>query len=381
MRIGQPLDIVVLGLSITSAWGNGHATTYRALVRALVRRGHRVRFLERDVPWYANNRDLPKPSYCDVRLYSRLEELERHSDEIARADLVIVGSYVPEGSRVIEWLLPRVRGLLAFYDIDTPVTIGKLARGDCEYLAPALVPKFDLYLSFAGGPVLQRLRDQFGARRAQPLYCSVDPAGYFPVPRLAKSYDLGYLGTYSADRQPALERLLLEPARQWREGSFCVAGSQYPASLKWPDNVVRVEHLVPAAHRKFYNRQRCTLNVTRADMVESGYSPSVRLFEAAACGVPIITDEWPGLQEFFTPDREILVARSTQEALAYLRDVDATVLEEVATRARQRVLAQHTADHRAGELEGYVWRAVGELNAPRRDSRAPADRRGATVQM
>jgi spore maturation protein CgeB len=208
----------------------------------------------------------------------------------------------------------------------------------------------------------------------------VDPAGYFPVPRSAKYYDLGYLGTYSADRQPALERLLLEPARQWREGSFCVAGSQYPASLEWPDNVARVEHLVPAAHRKFYNRQRCTLNVTRADMVESGYSPSVRLFEAAACGVPIITDEWPGLHEFFTPDREILIARSTQEALAYVRDVDAAVLEEVATRARQRVLAQHTADHRAGELEAYVWRAVGELNAPRRDSRAPADR-GATVQM
>jgi spore maturation protein CgeB len=375
MNAPRSLDIVIFGLSITSAWGNGHATTFRALVRALWRRGHRVRFYERDVPWYANSRDLPKPDYCDLKLYADLGQLERDTAEIARADLVIVGSYVPEGSRVIDWLLPRVTGLTAFYDIDTPVTIAKLEKGECEYLRRELVPRFDLYLSFAGGPVLQRLEAQLGARRARPLYCSVEPGDYYPVWQSPKRYDLGYLGTYSEDRQPALERLLLEPARAWREGTFCVAGSQYPKALRWPVNVARVDHLVPAAHRRFYNRQRLTLNITRADMVASGYSPSVRLFEAAACAVPIITDAWPGLEEFFTPDLEILVARSTQEALAYLRDVETGQLEEIATRARMRVLAQHTADHRACELEAHVWEAtyggVADYRAERDDPLVP----------
>ncbi|MDB6088162.1 MAG: glycosyltransferase [Gammaproteobacteria bacterium] len=369
MKSGHPLDIVIFGLSITSAWGNGHATTYRALVRALARRGHRVRFFERDMPWYADNRDLPNPRYCDVQLYSGLEQLERRFPDAARADVVILGSYVPEGKLVAEWLLPRASGLTAFYDIDTPVTMAKLERGECEYLTPALVPRFDLYLSFAGGPILQHLQKQFGARRVQPLYCSVEPRDYYPVTRAVKRCDLGYLGTYSIDRQPALERLLLEPARRWRDGAFCVAGPQYPKSIDWPANVSRVEHLPPAAHRGFYNRQRLTLNVTRADMVASGYSPSVRLFEAAACGVPIITDEWRGLADFFAPEREILVARSTHEALACLRDIDSDELQQIAERARARVLAHHTADHRAGELEAYVREAAAPQPALRPGSR------------
>jgi spore maturation protein CgeB len=358
MKSEHPLDIVIFGLAITSAWGNGHATTYRALVRGLARRGHRVRFFERNMPWYADNRDLPKPRYCDVQLYSNLEELELRFPDAGRADLVILGSYVPEGKLVAEWLLPRARGLTAFYDIDTPVTIAKLERDECEYLTAALVPRFDLYLSFAGGPILQRLQNQFGARRARPLYCSVEPCDYFPVHGAVKRYDLGYLGTYSVDRQPALERLLLEPARRWSDGAFCVAGAQYPKAMIWPANVARAEHLVPAAHPGFYNHQRLTLNVTRADMVASGHAPSVRLFEAAACGVPIITDEWRGLQDFFAPDREILVAHSTQEVLACLRNIDSEQLQRIATLARMRVLAHHTADRRACELEAYVWEAA-----------------------
>jgi spore maturation protein CgeB len=247
--------------------------------------------------------------------------------------------------------------------------MAKLERGECEYLTPALVPRFDLYLSFAGGPILQRLQKKFGARRVQPLYCSVEPRDYYPVTGAINRYDLGYLGTYSIDRQPALERLLLEPARRWRDGAFCVAGPQYPKSIDWPANVSRVEHLPPAAHRGFYNRQRLTLNVTRADMVASGYSPSVRLFEAAACGVPIITDEWRGLADFFAPEREILVARSTREALACLRDIDSGELQQIAARARARVLAHHTADHRAGELEAYVRDAAAPQPALRPGSR------------
>lgn len=347
------LDIVIFGLSITSAWGNGHATTYRALARALAARGHRVRFFERDEPWYAKHRDLPDPPYAPTRLYSGLRDLQAHFGDEIDADLVVLGSYVPDGARLAQWVLERATGVTAFYDIDTPVTLARLARDDCPYLTAASIPRFDLYLSFSGGPVLDRLRHAHGARRPRPLYCSVDPTDYHPV-WTGKHYDLGYLGTYSADRQPALERLLVEPARRWQRGRFSVAGPQYPASIAWPANVERVEHLAPHEHRRYYASQRFTLNVTRSDMVAAGHSPSVRLFEAAACGVPIITDEWPGLEEFFTPGREILVARSTQDTLNYLRAYSAEALSAVARAARARVLAAHTAHHRALALEDYV---------------------------
>jgi spore maturation protein CgeB len=318
-----------------------------------------VRFFERDLPWYAANRDLPDPHYCRVQLYSGIAELEQYFPQDIEADLVILGSFVPQGAALAEWILPRCCGLTAFYDIDTPVTVAKLERGECDYLTAGLVPRFDLYLSFSGGPILKRLQSQFGALRPRPLYCSVEPRDYHPAPDTPKRYDLGYLGTYSADRQLSLERLLMEPARQWSKGRFAVAGAQYPPSIQWPANVERADHLAPSAHRHFYTNQRLTLNVTRADMIASGYSPSVRLFEAAACGVPIMTDEWPGLDEFFEPGRDILIARSTRDALSCLRALDAETLHLIGARARGRVLARHTAAHRALELESHVREAAG----------------------
>ncbi len=233
---------------------------------------------------------------------------DRFAAAVREADAVIVGSYVPEGVAVGDWVTRTAGGLTAFYDIDTPVTLAKLERGDLEYLSPALIPRYDLYLSFTGGPTLERLEREFGSPRALPLYCSVDPSLYFPE-SCERKWDLGYLGTYSADRQPPLEALLVEPARRWGDGRFCVAGPQYPADIAWPTNVSRIEHLPPARHRAFYNQQAFTLNITRADMVRAGYSPSVRLFEAAACGVPIISDWWDGLGTVFRPGEEILISR------------------------------------------------------------------------
>jgi spore maturation protein CgeB len=348
------LDLVILGLSITSSWGNGHATTYRGLVRALADRGHRVTFLERDVPWYAAHRDLPAPPGCRVALYGGLEELaDRFAAAVRAADAVIVGSYVPEGVALGRWATATARGLAAFYDIDTPVTLARLARGDCEYLTRELVGRFGLYLSFTGGPTLRRLEREFGAPAARPLYCSADPELYRPLGR-EPAWDLGYLGTYSADRQPALERLLLGPARRWPEGRFAVAGPQYPAALAWPANVARVEHLPPPEHPGFYAAQRFTLNVTRADMVRAGHSPSVRLFEAAACACPILSDPWPGLETVFAPGPEVLLARSPADVLAALRRLPEADRLALGARARARVLAEHTPAHRAEALETYL---------------------------
>ncbi len=352
--MSQPLRIVICGLSITSSWGNGHATTYRALIRELKAQGHDVLFLERDTHWYAANRDLPKPPYCRVNLYQSLDELKsRFERKISQADVVIVGSYVPEGVAVGEWVTSIARGATAFYDIDTPVTLGKLAQGDEEYLAAWLIPRYHLYLSFTGGPTLRELETRYGSPRARVLYCSVDPSVYFPEQRRTK-WDLGYLGTYGADRQPALESLMLQPARTWPEGRFVVAGPLYPKNIKWPANLHRIEHLAPAEHRRFYNSQKFTLNVTRADMVRAGYSPSVRLFEAAACGTPIISDYWNGLGNIFRIGKEILIAKSPEQALRHMRDMDEDRRLQMAELARKRVLARHTAAHRAAELERHL---------------------------
>jgi len=365
-----PLQIVFLGLSITSSWGNGHATTYRGLVRELVRRGHEVLFLERDVPWYAENRDLPHPPYGRTELYGGLEELrERFTPAVRDADLVVVGSYVPDGVAVGEWATATARSATAFYDIDTPVTLAKLERGDYEYLSPALISRYDAYLSFSGGPTLRRLERQYGAPVAWPFYCSFDPELYYPEPREPR-WDLGYMGTYSDDRQPPLDRLLSEPARRWPEGRFVVAGPQYPETVRWPDNVERVEHLPPAAHREFYNAQRFTLNITRADMVRAGYSPSVRLFEAAACAVPIISDAWEGLDTFFTLGREILVAHTPEDTLCCLRETPEEERLALGRRARERVLTAHTAGRRAEELEGYARTLLERRARPARTSDA-----------
>ncbi|HWO40653.1 MAG TPA: glycosyltransferase [Candidatus Eisenbacteria bacterium] len=348
------LDIVILGLSITSSWGNGHATTYRALVRGLSMRGHRVLFLERDVPWYAAARDLPRPPHGRTSLYKNLAELkQRFSRAVREADLVIVGSYVPNGIAVGEWILRTARGVTAFYDIDTPVTLAMLDNGGAPYLSRELIPRYKLYLSFTGGPVLKRLERRYGSPAARPLYCSVDTDLYKPTGD-DKRWDLGYMGTYSADRQPVLDRLLIEPARRCPGARMVVAGPQYPPRIEWPANVARIEHIPPKTHARFYNRQTFTLNVTRTNMVRAGYSPSVRLFEAAACARPIISDRWDGIESFFTIGEEILIAESADEVVEYLTRVKTAERAAIGRRARQRILAQHTAAHRALELESYV---------------------------
>jgi spore maturation protein CgeB len=241
----------------------------------------------------------------------------------------------------------------AFYDIDTPVTLAAVSRGTCSYLEARQVSRFDLYLSFTGGPTLNRIERELGAPAARALYCSFDPSMYFPED-MAAVWDLGYLGTYSEDRQPTLDALLLEPARQWADGRFIVAGPQYPEDLIWPANVDREIHIAPAGHRAFYGAQRFTLNVTRADMVRAGWSPSVRLFEAAACGVPIVSDWSAGLESFLTPGHEIFISRSPQETLHLVRTLPEGERRLVGARARARVMQHHTAAHRAAELEGYV---------------------------
>jgi len=340
------MKLVVLGLSLSSSWGNGHATTFRALLSAFAKRGHEVLFLERDVPWYASNRDLPDPDFCRLELYPDLAALDGWREEVAAADAVMVGSYVPEGVEVGRWVQQHARGTTCFYDIDTPVTLAKLTRGDFEYLSPEIIPGYDIYFSFTGGPTLTRLEKEFGSPKARALYCAVDTARYRPLD-VPKRWDLSYLGTYSPDRQPTLDKLLITTARACPDRRFVVAGPQYPDDIDWPANVERIDHLPPSDHPEFYAASRFTLNVTRADMIAAGWSPSVRLFEAGACGTPIISDRWDGIEDVFEPGEQIVLADTTEQVIAAL-EMDAA---DIGTAAREAVLAHHSAARRAEQLE------------------------------
>jgi spore maturation protein CgeB len=319
-------------------------------------------FLERDVPWYADHRDLIDPEFCELEFYSDLPALEAYRTAVAQADAVIVGSYVPEGVAVGRWAQTTARGATAFYDIDTPVTLAKLQRNDFEYLSPDLIPDYDVYLSFTGGPTLERIKQRYEAPAAAALYCSVDPDLYPPLAE-PKRWDLSYLGTYSPDRQPTLERLLIEPARRAPHLNFVVAGPQYPDAIDWPRNVERIDHVPPAEHAAFYAASRFTLNVTRRDMIEAGYSPSVRLFEAAACGTPIVSDVWSGIETIFKPGQEITLARAPSDVLDVLLNWPEERTRSLAAAARRRVLEGHTAAHRAAELEVYLVEAMARVRA------------------
>lgn len=363
------MKLVVLGLSLSSSWGNGHATTYRSLLRAFARRGHEVTFWEWDAPWYrGDHRDLPDPDFCRLHLYPSWDavrdEVRAHARE---ADATIIGSYVNEGPRIIDNLAAAGVMPLFFYDIDTPVTVMHLRNGQGEYLRRDQVPLFKRYFSFSGGPLLHDvLETELGAVDARHLACSVDTETYRPVdPVWEFRADLAYMGTYSADRAPAMECLILEPARRSTDRSFLVAGPQYPDVEHWPGHVRHIPHVAPARHAAFYSSAAWQLNLTREAMRRAGWSPSVRLFEAAACEAAILSDEWPGIDQLLKPGREIVLSQGPEDvcnALAMHPDDR----RAIGRAARERILRDHTKERRAEQLE--AWLAL-EPAAPASDRR------------
>lgn len=358
------MRFVIFGLTVSSSWGNGHATLWRGLIRALTRLGHEVVFFERDVPYYAEHRDLKRlgedaelllyPDWEDVRNWARTE--------VRRGDVVIATSYCPDAVEASALMLDEARGACLFYDLDTPVTLARLDSGERPaYLPPEGLTGFDLVLSYTGGDALQALRTRLGAARVAPLYGHVDPAVHKPgTPDEVFRADLSYLGTYAADRQPALQSLFIQPARQRCGLRFVLGGSGYPQDFPWTDNIHFVRHLPPPDHPRFFASSRLTLNVTRADMAAMGYCPSGRLFEAAACGCPVLSDWWEGLDRFFAPGSEVLIARSTGDAVAAL-DLSDAEMARIARAARERVLAEHTSEHRARDLLALLDTVGGEL--------------------
>jgi spore maturation protein CgeB len=345
------MKLVIFGLTVSSSWGNGHATLWRGLCSALARQGHDVTFFERDVPYYANHRDLVWPEAYKLLLYSQWPEVSAEAEAHAReADVAIVTSYCHDAIPAADLVL-NSNAIKVYYDLDTAVTLQQFrSKGKVDYLPPDGLSGFDLVLSYVGGSALQDLKNLLGARRVAPLYGSVDPDVHKPVaPAEDYTSDLSYLGTYAPDRQPILEELFLKPAKNLPDKKFILGGAQYPEDFPWNDNVWFVRHVAPPEHARFYSSSRATLNVTRAAMANTGYCPSGRLFEAAACETPVITDFWPGLDQFFEPGKEIAVASSSQDVVDFL-SLGEDELRHIGQAARERVLSAHTAEHRSREL-------------------------------
>ncbi|MBI5442925.1 MAG: glycosyltransferase [Deltaproteobacteria bacterium] len=355
------MKLVIFGLTVSSSWGNGHATIWRAVCRALGRRGHHVVFYERDVPYYASHRDVNEVPGGKLRLYKEWRDvLPEAESELAGADVGMVTSYCPDGVSASELVLGSSAAVKAFYDLDTPVTLATLAKGrPVAYLGRRGLRDFDVVLSFTGGKALEELQAKLGARRVFALYGCADPEAHRRVPRDPRyEASLSYLGTYAEDRQSALSALFVEPSRRLKDHRFVLGGSLYPEDFAWTENIHYLRHVPPPDHPAFYSSSRFTLNVTRGVMAAMGYCPSGRLFEAAACGVPVLSDSWEGFDQFFTPGEEVLVPEGTEGVVEAL-SMPEPEREKLARAARERVLAEHTADHRVQELEAILstWRA------------------------
>lgn len=349
------MKITIFGLTLSSSWGNGHATPYRALLKALHRRGHSITFFEKDVPFYALRRDFTQCGYCNLVLYREWSGIrQRAREEMRDSDVIINASYCPEGARVIDEVLSVSGPVHVFYDLDTPITLQALEAGTCDYLRRDQIPEFDLYLSFTGGGILESLEQTWGARQALPLYGCVDAEVHHRVqPRREFECLLSYMGTYAADRQEKLEALFLEPARRLSSEQFVLAGPLYPPQWRWPGNVRRIDHIAPAEHPALYSSSRATLNITRAGMARTGFCPSGRFFEAAACGIPILSDYFDGLDTFFTPGEEIVIVNNADEIVAALSRSDEE-LRRIAQHALERTLSEHTGERRAEQLLRYL---------------------------
>ena len=348
------MHFVVFGLTVSSSWGNGHATLWRSLIKAMIRRGHTVSFYERDLPYYANARDLHAlPEGAELILYSDLESISGQiAQDLRAADVALCTSYCPDGVAASALILESSAAIKAFYDLDTPVTLDALNHdGHVNYLPPSGLSEFDLVLSYTGGRAVEELKIKLGARFVAPLYGSVDPEHHRPVmPREGFRSTLSYLGTYAADRQESLKRLFFEAAARLPGERFLIGGAQYPDGLPWVDNIWFLRHVPPSDHPAFFSSSRATLNVTRGVMARYGYCPQGRLFEAAACGTPLLTDDWEGLDAFFRPGEELVRVRSSQDVMNALSLTDAE-LRRLAAAARERTLAEHTGDCRVAELE------------------------------
>lgn len=353
----RTLDFVFIGRSILSSFNNPQAELYRALVGELAHHGHRTVFLEQDDPSNRKQRDMLRSPYCEVWTYPDVDTLlDQYVEALQAADVVLLGNGVEGSSRIANWIAAEARCVKIYYDTDLARTFDHLdgisTQTDC--LDEEDLSVFDLFLSTTGGNALNRVRKEFACPNVYPLYECIDPYFYYRTD-VVKQYDLGFIGNFKNERDQQLNELLLQPALRTPNRHFVLAGGNYPDNFNWPDNLRHVEHLPETNHVSFYNRQFCTLVLARPDRARLGHTPSKRLLVAAACGVPILSDQWSGLETFFEPNRDLYIVSDCHSVLESLYHVSREDRSKLGERARERVLAEHTTRRRTEEFLNYCY--------------------------
>jgi spore maturation protein CgeB len=354
----MPIDIAFFGSSLVSAYWNGAATYYRGIIRALHRRGHRITFYEPDAYGRQEHRDIPDPPWARVVVYEGegTAGVERAIDSARHADLLVKASGIGVFDELLERAVLDVRrpdALVAFWDVDAPATLDRVEQDPADPFR-ALVPRYDLVLTYGGGdPVMQAYR-RLGARHCEPVYNALDPDTHHPVPPDVRfAGDLGFLGNRLPDREERVARFFLDAARSRPGCQFVLGGSGW-GDKPVPDNVRYVGHVYTRDHNAFNCTPRAVLNINRESMARYGFSPPTRVFEAAGAGGCLLTDAWEGIELFLEPGEEVLVARDGDEVAGHLDGLTLERARALGARARRRVLAEHTYDHRAAQVAAVL---------------------------
>jgi spore maturation protein CgeB len=352
------MNIAFFGSSLVSAFWNGAATYYRGIVRALHERGHRVRFYEPDAYGRQQHRDIDDPDWAEVIVYPGEGDANalRMVEHARGADLVVKASGVGVFDTLLERAVLDLQGpstRVVFWDVDAPATLDRLGEDAADPFR-ALVPRYDLILTYGGGdPVVDAYR-RFGARACVPIYNALDPTTHHPVPHdPCFDADLGFLGNRLPDREARVENFFLRAAAALPKRRFLLGGSGWQDKAM-PANVDFVGHVYTADHNAFNVTPLSVLNVSRESMARYGFSPATRVFEAAGAAACLITDAWEGIELFLEPGREVLVARDGEEVAAHVDRLDPETAQAIGRAAYRRVIAEHTYAHRAAQLEALL---------------------------
>jgi spore maturation protein CgeB len=350
-------DIAFFGSSLVSAYWNGAATYYRGVLQALAANGHRITFYEPDAFDRQKHRDIPDPDWARIVVYPATEEgVEQALDQARHADLLVKASGVGVFDRLLEARIPTLRcngALAVFWDVDAPATLDRIAN-DAADPFHALIPQYDIVFTYGGGPPVVAAYERFGARICVPIYNGLEPSTHHPVPPQSRfSCDLGLVANRLPDRERRIEEFFLAPAAELHDRRFLLAGAGW-ADKPIPANVGYIGHLYTADHNAFNASCLAVLNVSRDSMASNGYSPATRVFEAAGAGACLITDAWEGIELFFEPGREILVAENGPAVAEQLARLTPEEARRIGVAARRRALAEHTYTQRVRLVEDVL---------------------------
>jgi spore maturation protein CgeB len=347
--------IAFFGSSLVSAYWNGAATYYRGIVRALHERGFDVTFYEPDAYERQAHRDLPDPSWARVVVYPADGEdgVRQCLDEARGADIVVKASGVGVFDELLQAAVPAIArpgATTIYWDVDAPATLERLDADPADPLR-ALIPRYDLVLTYGGGPPVVDAYTALGARACVPIYNALDTSTHFPVPPDPRfSATLGFLGNRLPDRERRVEAFFLDAAARLPGDTFLMGGSGWD-DKPVPANVRYVGHVYTRDHNAFNCTPQAVLNISRDSMARFGHSPATRVFEAAGAGACLITDRWEGIEAFLEPDTEVLVAGSGEDVAACIQALAPGRAAAIGEAARRRVCAEHTYAHRAAQLE------------------------------